>query len=216
MNKIEYIVKACRKQTVLDIGAAEYNQELQSIDQNWMHGLIKRVATSVDGIDTHPSVKKPNKYNLYYGNAEYLENVSQISGRIFSVIVMGDVIEHLTMPGKCLRDLLLYSNENTKLIITTPSGLSLHFWFPFMFRKREFTGIDHTVVFTIQTLTTLLNKCGWDVVDASYLHFYKTKWYQLDRIIYRALFPHLAPKIAITAIPLGYERDYEHVKANQQ
>jgi 2-polyprenyl-3-methyl-5-hydroxy-6-metoxy-1,4-benzoquinol methylase len=67
--------------------------------ENWLHGVLKRNFDTVIGIDISEEVLELRKYGyeVYVVNAEDFD-----LDRKFETIVVGELIEHLSNPGKFL------------------------------------------------------------------------------------------------------------------
>jgi 2-polyprenyl-3-methyl-5-hydroxy-6-metoxy-1,4-benzoquinol methylase len=101
-DRLRWIVRQCRRKNVLDVGcvgeATQYNHP------EWLHGLIRKHAKSILGIDYNmEGIKRLQKagYNVKFSDAENFSLSCK-----FDIIVASELIEHLSNPGlflKCAR-----------------------------------------------------------------------------------------------------------------
>jgi hypothetical protein len=82
----------------------------------------------------------------------------------YDVILIADVIEHLSNPGLMLAQVRLLCGESTRVLITTPHAFGLLNYLRYMVgRFRE--GLDHVMTFNAQNIRHLLERYGF-VVEA--------------------------------------------------
>jgi 2-polyprenyl-3-methyl-5-hydroxy-6-metoxy-1,4-benzoquinol methylase len=98
--------------------------------------------------------------NVVYGDAEKLDDVSL--DRTFDVIVVGDIIEHLSRPGAMLDGLKRFMRPDTVLLVTTPNafgGASILRYTLGKFRE----GAEHVASYNPENLSNLLKRHGFVV-----------------------------------------------------
>jgi hypothetical protein len=149
VERIEYILAACDGKCVLDIGASGALAE-----------GIRRVASGYWGID-HPSNNngKP-RINVFFIDLDKMPTMLP-NGRGIEVIVCGEVIEHLSNPGKFL-DALRTIHPAATLIVTVPNAFSAaaqrH-----LGRGIENVNRDHVAWYSPKTLEVLLTRAKWKI-----------------------------------------------------
>ncbi len=129
---------------------------------------LREVAKSLCGIDIEKKLinlvrQELGIQDIFSGNAEALEEIP-FEG-IFEVILVGDLIEHLSSPGCMLESVKRFMSSHSELIITTPDVLRL------MANLRVNLGIfnespAHICAFSIYTLANLLNRHGFTICEA--------------------------------------------------
>lgn len=156
-NRLDLIKRACKGKRVLDVGCA--GEETPYGHPLWLHGHICEVASSVLGIDNDPrSVAQIRRagYNVVRADAEDFD-----LGEHFEVIVAGELIEHLSNPGKFLASAARHLSKRGKLVLTTPNLHSA-----FLLKEKFFHSKDsekHALGFTPGLLRNLLEYNGWKV-----------------------------------------------------
>lgn len=106
---VDKLVKWIGKDSeLLDIGAGD--------------GLIASMFTNAFGIDDDKyalEISKQKNVNVAYGSAYNLPK-----GRKYENVLLGDVIEHLEFPEKCLAEIKKVLKKDGNLFITTPPARS--------------------------------------------------------------------------------------------
>lgn len=129
--------------SILDIGAGEHSTELYS-ETTWEHGLIKKVASKLMGLDIRPELVE--HYNKKGFNFKCVDATSdEYLGEKFDIIFVGDVIEHVNHPVKLLEFCKRHIEKEGRIIFTTPNPFSLSWFFTRILRRRRlYVGnLDH-------------------------------------------------------------------------
>jgi SAM-dependent methyltransferase len=118
-------------------------------------------------------------------------------GQQFDTIVAGEIIEHLENPGQFLRTLRRHLKPDGHVIITTPNPFyALQTW-KIWRRGRPRCNEGHVAWFDPQTLTALLSRTGFELVEGYWVqrrpHWLKT-WKRLLR-------PYFSHSLLIVARP---------------
>ena len=161
-ERIKEIIVRCDGDSILDVGCVE----TQLRDVNRLHEeLIKRFS-KVIGIDIQKrkiqELKKMG-YDVRYGNAEDFE-----LGENFDIIVAGELIEHLSNPGRFLDACRNHLKEEGIVILTTPNP----FWVEYpirIFLKKLSVNLEHTAWYDESVLTHLAERHLFEVVEVKYI-----------------------------------------------
>lgn len=168
-KRIEEILEKCEGSSILDVGcvATQLENLKGNIKSNlWLHEELTKRFSKVVGIDIQKKeVKELRKmgYDVRYGNAEDFELNEK-----FDTIVAGELIEHLSNPGKFLDACLNRLKEEGKLILTTPNT----FWFEYCIRKffkKLSVNPEHTAWYDESVLTELAKRHHFEVVEVKYI-----------------------------------------------
>ena len=101
---------------VLDVGF--WGQGVTVDDPNWTHALIRARAKSVYGVDLdYDDARLPSDAEQYTRQSAEEFRL----GKNFDVIFAGDLIEHLSNPGRFLASSLMHLKQEGRLILTTPN-----------------------------------------------------------------------------------------------
>jgi 2-polyprenyl-3-methyl-5-hydroxy-6-metoxy-1,4-benzoquinol methylase len=164
---------------ILDIGCAVgYKKD------DWMHKNIKSVARSVYGLDLdQQSVDEIRAmgYDVQQGNAQHFS-----INRKFNLVHAGELIEHLDNPGGFLESARAHLTEDGLLLLTTPNALRIsNFLYAATGGLR--VNAEHTCWFCDSTITTLLQRKGFEVVEIGYLKHETFSWFRKLMLSLRAL-----------------------------
>ncbi len=165
-ERFEKIERLVRGKRVLDCGAAMGIYPTVETDRSiLLHDKISRAASYVLGIDSYlPSVTqlRSEGYNVVFGDVEQL----QLSEK-FDIVVAGELIEHLSNPGKFLEAALNLMEPQGKLILTTPNVYGITEIIRNLFGE-GWTPDSHVACYSERTLTNLLCSNGYAVKEVNY------------------------------------------------
>jgi len=156
---------------VLDVGAAELVGTVHQFKmERWPHQIIKGMARSVCGLEKSPeqiSALRRMGFNIVQGDAEEFD-----LGTSFDVVFAGELIEHLSNPGKFLRCVRKHLRPGGLLLITTPNRFSIKALWSILIRnevERYCKPIDgHVAYYDIWSLKELLEREGFTVTELGY------------------------------------------------
>lgn len=147
---------------VLDIGCLQHGIH-RTYSDDWLHRILSSEFDTI-GIDLNEDVLKLKErgYNVYQCDAEDFNLNDK-----FDTIVAGEIIEHLSNPGKFLDCCKEHLKGNGKLIITTPNPWCLERF------VRKLTNVfrinsEHKMWFDY---TTLLQLCEFKNFELKYFNF---------------------------------------------
>jgi 2-polyprenyl-3-methyl-5-hydroxy-6-metoxy-1,4-benzoquinol methylase len=117
VEKQDAIKGICRDRRVLDVGCI--GQDVKFLSDHWLHQEIKSVAKEVTGVDlSRESIEILNKKGYHILHISELESVNET----FDIIVMADVIEHVSNSVEFLEFYSRFLNHDGMLVITTPNA----------------------------------------------------------------------------------------------
>ena len=149
---------------VLHLGCVAHDESKRK-SGNWTHDLIVREASDVLGVDIlEKDVQnlRSEGYSVECADAQNLD-----LGRTFEVIVLGELIEHLTDFNGLLKSIDEHLAPGGKIIITTPNATAVH-WTALRLLNIEFVNDEHTCWFDRVTLSQLLARYGFSLVNTTY------------------------------------------------
>lgn len=182
--------------TVLDVGAGS------GIGRpDWLHALVASVAAEVVGIEIDESLAaraRERGYNVVVGDAQTMD-----LARTFEVVWAGEIIEHLSCAGGFLDAARRHLEPGGRLVITTPNAFAVS---NFVYRVggRPRINKGHTCWYDEVTLSQLLRRHGYEVVEVSYLpHRTPGRGRALLAGVVRSLLPgHLAENTLLVVATL--------------
>jgi 2-polyprenyl-3-methyl-5-hydroxy-6-metoxy-1,4-benzoquinol methylase len=101
--------------------------------------------------------------NVVIGDAERLDELPR-DLKPFDLVVAGDIIEHLSNPGKMLEGIKPRLKPDGRLIVSTPNSLGLPAYLRHL-TGRFHEGLQHVVSFNAINLTQLLERHGYRVAE---------------------------------------------------
>lgn len=167
-SKHDAILELCRGKRVLHLGCVgnnDYDTEHKvSASPSTLHVKLTAIA-QVTGVDiSREAVEEYRRTgicdNILVGDVEKLDEL-QLAPE-FDLIVVGDLIEHLSNPGLMLDGLRAICRKDTRIILTTPHAFGLA---PFL-RHLQGTfveGRQHVMTFNKQNLRNLVERHGFEV-----------------------------------------------------
>jgi 2-polyprenyl-3-methyl-5-hydroxy-6-metoxy-1,4-benzoquinol methylase len=147
--------------TVLDVGAGS------GIDRpDWMHAAVASVATDAVGVELDKKLAaraREKGYDVIAGDAQALD-----LGRTFEVVWAGELIEHLSCAGGFLDSARGHLARGGRLVLTTPNAFAVSN-FVYRIGGRPRLNKGHTCWYDETTLSQLLQRHGYEVVEVAYL-----------------------------------------------
>lgn len=86
----------------------------------------------------------------------------------FDVVLLGELIEHLTDFDGLLRSIDEHLRPDGKFIVTTPNAMAVH-WTALRLLDIEFVNSEHTCWFDVRTLSQLFARYGFEVAEVEYV-----------------------------------------------
>jgi 2-polyprenyl-3-methyl-5-hydroxy-6-metoxy-1,4-benzoquinol methylase len=147
--------------TVLDIGAGS------GIDRpDWMHALVASVASEAVGVELDDALAARARAmgrDVIAADAQTMD-----LGRTFEVVWAGEVIEHLSCVGGFLDAAHRHLEAGGLLVLTTPNAFAVSN-FVYRIGGRPRVNKGHTCWFDEVTLSQLLRRHGYDIVEVAYV-----------------------------------------------
>jgi 2-polyprenyl-3-methyl-5-hydroxy-6-metoxy-1,4-benzoquinol methylase len=167
LDKLDWIMPFVEGRTVLDVGCIAHSVE-EARDPDWLHAKISRRASSIVGVDVLreavETLRAEGHTDLVCADVEKLD-----LGRQFDVILMMDVIEHLSCPGAALRRLREHLAADGVLIVTTPNPVTLLRFASLALTGRVGANPEHTCWFSEPVLRELARRQGLELVQTAFI-----------------------------------------------
>jgi SAM-dependent methyltransferase len=168
--KEDFILKISPGMTVLHLGCVGFTdldgeERVRSAKQS-LHWKLSQCADVV-GVDRSGHVVEELRRfaifdNVVCGDVERLDDLA--IDQKFDIVVAGDIIEHLSNPGRMLDGIQRFCTVDTRIVITTPNAFGAPNFLRHSAGKfRE--GAEHVMSFNEQNLTTLLRRHGYTVSE---------------------------------------------------
>lgn len=151
--------------SILDVGCAQHDASEQT-DPNWLHQHLYEIGDEVLGIDyleDEIEILRDAGYNVEQHDAEELS-----FDRTFDTVVAGELIEHLSNVGTFLDGVREHLIDDGHLVLSTPNPWPFH-RFRQAFSGEVYSNPEHTCWFDERTLTSVLNRHGFEVITVRYV-----------------------------------------------
>ena len=168
--KEDFLLKLAAGRSVLHLGCVGFTDvaaaERATLAEQSLHWKLSRISDTV-GVDRSLAVIDEYRRsgiftNIVAGDVERLEEVE--IARKFDVVIAGDIIEHLSNPGRMLDGIRRFCDERTRVVITTPNAFGAPNFLRHSFGNfRE--GDEHVLCFNAQNLATLLERHGYTLSE---------------------------------------------------
>jgi 2-polyprenyl-3-methyl-5-hydroxy-6-metoxy-1,4-benzoquinol methylase len=137
------------------------------LGDRWLHGRIVEVAQSAVGLDlltADAAQLNEAGYSIHVADAETFE-----LGRRFDVIVAGDVLEHLSNPGRFLERARAHMHPGSDLVITTPNPFAFAQMMHVLIRRQVVVNREHTVWMDPSVIFELLGRAAFQITRFAWI-----------------------------------------------
>jgi hypothetical protein len=156
--RIDLMKSVCVGMAVLDIGCLDETAfELKARNGYWLHEELATVARSIIGLD-NSSILKSGPIDTGFSQIHY-QDIYQLRKSDFldaEVIVMGELIEHLTDPFSMLLH-VVGEFPNCPIVLSTPNATGITNVIGAML-SRESNHPDHVAIYSYKTLYALIGR----------------------------------------------------------
>lgn len=204
-TRFEFMRPLVEGKRVLEIGPAELVGTVNRHKlERWIHGLLSEVTSKLIGIECNPeqvAALTELGYDIREGDAENFEVKEEID-----VVVAGELIEHLSNPGKFLDCAYRQLEPGGRLVLTTPNRFAIE-----KITKILRTGVippyvkpiaKHVLFFDSDAMSSLLERHGYVDIQIEYCRRVGARGGPLRRAllaITNALRPVMLPVLLATA-----------------
>lgn len=177
-NRNTKIIEKCRGKKVLHLWATDWPYTREKYEK-WvlLHDQITKVASQTLWLDL-------DEDSIQYLRTKWIDNIIQVDFNVLEnidfvpdVIIFGETIEHIMNYEHFFSQIKKVMTPDTELIITTPNATCLIIVLLSLVRI-ELVHPDHNAIFTIGTLTQLVEK-NWLYVTETYYSFIPKNRYSI-------------------------------------
>lgn len=170
VDRISFLVQLVDGQRVIHIGFADSGcRHMQSGVGMWLHDHLAQRAASIIGLDVDPAGVEAARhagFDAYVADCRDAGDVAALNLAPADLVVAGEVIEHIDAPGAFLDAVALLVRPGGLLVLTTPNASGLGNASAAL-AGYEMQHPDHLTLFSCRTLTTLLERHDWSVVQVA-------------------------------------------------
>jgi SAM-dependent methyltransferase len=168
VDRRSYLTELSRGRRVVHVGFADVGfRAMQERVDGWLHAHLDRVADELVGLDLDPEAVAQAQSEGWEAQAVDCtdpEAVRALGMAPADLVVAGEVIEHVGRPADLLCGFHELVKSGGRLALTTPNASG---WLnaAAAVAGYEVNHPDHIVLFTGATLSTLLERTGWELVE---------------------------------------------------
>lgn len=164
VDKDDLVVAAGTGKAVLDIGCIDHDMDtVDQLDQAWLHARVQGVAANLVGLDileAEAAILNARGFNIVIGDAQDFD-----LGQTFEVVVVGDIIEHMTNPGLLLDSVARHMTPQSICIVTTPNPFNIEQVVSAVTRNVVSVNPEHTLWLDPRVTWELVSRSPLQIVD---------------------------------------------------
>lgn len=190
-----FLIKHCTDKSVLHVGCTCHPNFLRNLRQGTLlHPKLEQVAIKCVGIDIVAediTAMQALGHDVHVMDAT---DLSKFQGTYFDVIVLADIIEHVTNPGAILSEAIKVVAPTGEIIVTAPNAFGLIRFIKLFFRHEQ-VHPDHVAYYSSGTLSALGERYELQLVEQA--------WYKQDNRDKRVItfFMTTMEKLAVKLVP---------------
>lgn len=174
VDRVEFLLERARGRRVIHLGFVDDSRMEERIAQgSWLHAQLESVADELVGIDVSArgvGSAAAEGYEVFAADLEEPHEVAELVLDPADVVIAGELIEHLSNPGRMLDAVLPLVREDGTLIVTTPNAHALTNVFAGLLGV-ELVNSDHVGWQSWWTSRTLLDRHGFRLDEVAYYPF---------------------------------------------
>lgn len=180
-SRLDLFKEHCKNKSVLHIGCSDCPYTEDKIrNRELLHQYLENITAELYGIDASVEginiMQESGIKNVFVGDVYNLHNDKDLSNKKFDVLLISEVIEHLTNPGLALESIKTYilkSNPMCEIIFTVPNYHN--FWYNIVFglKCKEVVHPDHKFYFSYRTFRNLIEYYDFEVDDFYFVLYEK-------------------------------------------
>lgn len=187
LAKEEWIVGMARGARVLDVGCIDHSvQTALDLGEGWLHRRLRGVAETVVGLDlladAANELTAEHGFDIRVGDAESFD-----LGERFDLIVAGDLIEHLSNPGRFLECSAAHLEPEGRVVITTPNPFNIEQFAQALLRGHLFVNPEHALWLDPRTMHQLVSRSPLRLAEFAWIetrfHFHLRGGRLLRRVV---------------------------------
>lgn len=174
VDRLDALRVLVRGRRVIDLGFVDEGQMAAKRGRGtWLHEVVASEAREAIGVDSDEAgVRRARElgFDAHVADLEDAGAVAALGLAPADVVVAGELLEHLDLPGAFLEAVKSLVAPGGALLITTPNAHSLTNVLGAI-AGRELVNADHVSWLSWRTLETLLSRHGWRLESLSFYRF---------------------------------------------
>ncbi len=168
----EAIVEYCKGKRVLHVGCTDYPFFKSSLEKGYLlHDKVSQVTNQVIGIDIASedvAAMIDNGYDARVIDAQTMSSYDW--DELFEIVLLADVIEHISNPGLVINEARKLLSPHGKVIVTAPNAFGIVRYLKSFFQYEQ-VHHDHIAYYSSGVLETLATHTGLRVEESSWYQF---------------------------------------------
>jgi SAM-dependent methyltransferase len=174
VDRIGFVLERARGRRVIHLGFVDETRMDERVRQgSWLHAHLVRVAGEVIGIDISAEGVRAAAaagYEVHQTDCEDAKAVAALELDPADIVLAGELVEHLTSPGRMLDAVRPLVRSGGELIVTTPNAHALTNALAGLI-GRELVNADHVGWQSWRTGAALLERHGYTVRQTAFYPF---------------------------------------------
>lgn len=195
VQRDQFLIERCTHRSVLHVGCTCSPNLLRNLHQGTLlHPRLERVAKQCVGIDINAADIKAMQALGHDVREMDATDLSKLRGSDFDVVVLADIIEHVTHPGAVIQEAMNVAAPAGEIIVTVPNAFGLIRFMKLLFRHEQ-VHPDHVAYYSSGTLTALAERYALRVTE--------NVWYRQENRDNRVstLFATTVERFAVSIMP---------------
>lgn len=169
VDRLDFLTRLSEGKSVIHVGFTDLGcRSEQDIRGTWLHERLAGSASRLVGIDLDQAGVERARRDGYAAFAVDCTDAAAVKALGIApaeLVIAGEVIEHVSAAGPFLDGLRELVAPGGALCLTTPNAYSLVGPMAALMRT-EVMHPDHVALYSWRSLTALLGRHGWDVVES--------------------------------------------------
>jgi SAM-dependent methyltransferase len=174
VDRVAFVLERARGRRVIHLGFVDETRMDERVRQgSWLHAQLARVAREVVGIDISAEGVRATAVSgsaVHQADCEDAEAVAALELDPADIVLAGELVEHLTSPGRMLDAVRPLVRRGGELIVTTPNAHAFTNVLAALI-GRELVNADHVGWQSWWTGTALLERHGYTVRETAFYPF---------------------------------------------
>jgi len=174
VDRIEFVLDRCRGRRVLHLGFVDETRMEERVAQgSWLHGQLRDVAAELVGVDLSAegvAAAAALGFDVHRADCEDAAALARLPVEAADVVLAGELVEHLTAPGRMLDAVRPLLRPGGELLVTTVNAYALTNAVAALLRL-ELVNSDHVAWYSWWTARTLLERHGYELRELAYYQY---------------------------------------------
>lgn len=171
VDRVDWLAERCQNRRVVHVGFADSGAVARRTRAaKWLHGHLAAGAADLVGIDsdsTAVAAAARDGYKVHAADCADPAAIAALGLEPADIVVAGEMIQSVEQLGSLLKGLRQLCRQDGELVITAHNAYGLMYTAAATLRGVELQDPNHVTTFTWRTLTELVRRNGWHVVETA-------------------------------------------------